>query len=510
MNRLHGIGIGSTAISLGLIAKSFLAFRGQFFPTCIQITSTNLNLLVLLTTTFYYVILLAKLMQSVFFGPLRVLEVEHLYERSWYAVMDTCLALTMFRDGFDFLFILRFGTLLFCKIFHWIISDRVDFMDQSLELRPGFHIKMGSVMALFLTLDVSMLISAVNHTLVLGPTMLIVFGFEYALLTSALIGTFCKYCLQTIESRRGGSPWEEKTTYFAYVDLALDFCKLIAYSVLFGILVHFYGIPLHILRDVYMTLHSFSSRVKKLILSRRATANMETRYPTATELELADTDKICIICREDMVVPAGEGQEPTPRSELPKKLPCGHIFHFRCLRSWLDRQQACPTWYSFDLILNSRRSVLEAAPTPLAPPNPLPGNVVNPAPPIRNLQDLLRQLQRDPTQADLVSSSSNHQPIPDHTHRTAQIMYPISLTALNPTENTKGRNLSNQAFDLMSDEQLREMEGSAREAIISRLKALENIQTQLSTIAGQLNQLCEIMPSSGGSLGRSQNDSDGL
>lgn len=26
-----------------------------------------------------------------------------------------------------------------------------------------------------------------------------------------------------------------------------------------------------------------------------------------------------------------------------KKLPCGHFFHVHCLRSWLERQQTCPT-----------------------------------------------------------------------------------------------------------------------------------------------------------------------
>ena len=26
-----------------------------------------------------------------------------------------------------------------------------------------------------------------------------------------------------------------------------------------------------------------------------------------------------------------------------KKLPCGHIFHASCLRSWFQRQQTCPT-----------------------------------------------------------------------------------------------------------------------------------------------------------------------
>lgn len=37
-----------------------------------------------------------------------------------------------------------------------------------------------------------------------------------------------------------------------------------------------------------------------------------------------------LIPREDMV-------------NTSKKLPCGHIFHTACLRSWFQRQQTCPT-----------------------------------------------------------------------------------------------------------------------------------------------------------------------
>jgi hypothetical protein len=29
--------------------------------------------------------------------------------------------------------------------------------------------------------------------------------------------------------------------------------------------------------------------------------------------------------------------------ETAKKLPCNHLFHFHCLRTWLERQQSCPT-----------------------------------------------------------------------------------------------------------------------------------------------------------------------
>lgn len=73
---------------------------------------------------------------------------------------------------------------------------------------------------------------------------------------------------------------------------------------------------------------------------------MDERYPNATEAELTTmSDRTCIICREEMALPE-QGQAATQDGPnvTPKKLPCGHIFHFHCLRSWLERQQSCPTW----------------------------------------------------------------------------------------------------------------------------------------------------------------------
>jgi E3 ubiquitin-protein ligase synoviolin len=92
---------------------------------------------------------------------------------------------------------------------------------------------------------------------------------------------------------------------------------------------------------------------------------MNERYPNATNEELERlSDRTCIICREDMVASSGDqnnennidNQNNRPANaeraqpgnsgmgDTPKKLPCGHIFHFHCLRSWLERQQSCPTW----------------------------------------------------------------------------------------------------------------------------------------------------------------------
>ena len=74
---------------------------------------------------------------------------------------------------------------------------------------------------------------------------------------------------------------------------------------------------------------------------------MDALYPDATVEEMERLgDKTCIICREELVIrPPGEnrGGDGGP-NDTPKKLVCGHIFHFYCLRSWLERQQSCPTW----------------------------------------------------------------------------------------------------------------------------------------------------------------------
>lgn len=52
-------------------------------------------------------------------------------EKVWYAVTETCLAFTVFRDDFSPKFIALFTLLLFLKSFHWLAEDRVDYVSVS-------------------------------------------------------------------------------------------------------------------------------------------------------------------------------------------------------------------------------------------------------------------------------------------------------------------------------------------------------------------------------------------
>jgi E3 ubiquitin-protein ligase synoviolin len=124
----------------------------------------------------------------------------------------------------------------------------------------------------------------------------------------------------------------------------------------------FYGLPIHIIRDLFLTARSFTKRLAAFLRYRRATQDMNTKYEDATVEDILREDT-CIICREEMrpwsvtnpqapVVAPGAAPEAPPAGRpsstpnersRPKKLPCGHILHLGCLKSWLERQQVCPT-----------------------------------------------------------------------------------------------------------------------------------------------------------------------
>jgi len=224
-------------------------------------------------------------------------------------------------------------------------------MEQGTPPTLRTHLRLLPTYISLLLFDIFMLWRAVDRTLKRGPSAVIVFGFEYTILAAQMAATLSKYALHTIDLR-DDQPWEDKSMIIFYLDLIVDFLKLLAYFVFFALVVHFYGIPLHIVRDLYFTLRSFIQRIRDLMRYRRATANMDTRYPDATVEDIAAGDGVCIICREEMVaggvlpegLPAAQAQAQQ-RSDRPKKLPCGHMFHFHCLRSWLERQQSCPTWW---------------------------------------------------------------------------------------------------------------------------------------------------------------------
>ncbi|XP_071477983.1 E3 ubiquitin-protein ligase synoviolin B-like [Diadema antillarum] len=327
----------SFALTATVLGHAYVQ-KKQFYPSVVYITKSNPSLAVLYLQAFVIVILMGKLFKKVFFGQLRAAEMEHLIERSWYAVTETCLAFTVFRDDFSPRFVAMFTLLLFLKCFHWLAEDRVDYMERSPVISWLFHLRVLMLLAVLGFLDFMFINYAYHSTLTKGASVQLVFGFEYAILLTVIVNVFFKYILHTIDLQ-SENPWESKAVYMLYTDLILGFIKVFLYTAFVAIMIKIHTFPLFAIRPMYLAMRSFKKAVHDVIMSRRAIRNMNTLYPDATAEDLASTDNICIICREEMVVAEAGGAG----GGACKKLPCGHIFHSSCLRSWFQRQQTCPT-----------------------------------------------------------------------------------------------------------------------------------------------------------------------
>ena len=326
--------VGSFVVAGGLVYHA-MSTREQYFPAMLYLSSSKLSVVVLGNLAFALTLCLGHLLKAIFLGRLREAEVERLYERAKDAIMETCLAMTIFREEFNVKFVVLFVSLLFVKIFHWLCGDRVEHVETAPATSRLTHVRVCSLMFLLFALDVSFLRYAVAHTLKIGPSVLLLFGFEYVILASKAVATFARYCIVALDNFLDGR-WEGKGTAVFYLELVTDLLHLFVYFVFFLIIFAYYGLPVHLVRDLYLTFRNFRRRVGEFLRYRKVTANLDERFPDCTREELQEGDDVCIICRDEMACGAAGGARP-------KKLPCGHCFHLGCLRSWLERQQACPT-----------------------------------------------------------------------------------------------------------------------------------------------------------------------
>merc|ERR1712216_132041 len=178
-----------------------------------------------------------------------------------------------------------------------------------------------------MAIDTSFVYLSVSQTLKKGASVLLLFAFEYVVLLSMMLSLAIKYIIHIVDMRREGR-WDNKGTYVFYLQLVTDLFQLFVYMIFFLIICAYYGLPFHIIRDLYMTYTNFKKRITQYLQYRRLTKVLHM-FPDVGPEEIAQGDSTCIICRDEMTTA--------------KKLPgCGHYFHYHCLRTWLEQQATCP------------------------------------------------------------------------------------------------------------------------------------------------------------------------
>ncbi|OCK99497.1 uncharacterized protein K441DRAFT_653043 [Cenococcum geophilum 1.58] len=432
----YTIYVGVSALLANIVLLRAYYERPNFYSAAVYISQSNGSLMLLVNLALICTISFGYGLQRLLYGPLRPIETEQLYDKAWFAVSETLLAMTIFRDDIGVWFFVMFLCLLGGKVWQWIGEGRVEILEQQPPANPRlFHARLSASLVLSVIFDILMMRHCIDTILQEArPGMMVMFGFEYALLAIASVSILLRYVLTLCEmlvisrqtraraearriareqaqrqansnteaqagegaatsAQQAGAEeeeeddddsdvpgWEEKGRWVFYLDLTTDFIKSVVYCGFFTILIAFHGIPIHIMRDLFFTLRSFFKRINDFIQYRNATRDMNARYPDATAEDL-ERESTCIVCREEMrpwTQPGAEGAQANGTArrvderQRPKKLPCNHILHFGCLRSWLERQQVCPT---------CRRPVLSEANNPRAPAanqgNPAQQNMQN-------------------------------------------------------------------------------------------------------------------------------------
>ncbi|KAK2602695.1 hypothetical protein N8I77_009204 [Diaporthe amygdali] len=382
---------GASAALAATVVTSAFYQRANFYSAMVYLSQSNLCLMILVNLVFLVYGSFMYGLQRLCFGALRPVEVEQLYEKAWFAITETCLAMTVFREEVGAFFIVMFTALITGKVWGWIGEGRVEVFEQQPPANPRlFHARLVVSLLSSIIYNAWLLSYSINTVIVQAkPTMMVMFLFEFAVLAVGSLHTGLRYVISLVEAsvikrqtaqrleqrrrevreqraeilrrREAGEAaednevlpdeddidemdievpgWDTKGQWILFLDLFADLLKLSVYTAFFCVLLVFYGLPIHIMRDLFMTTRSFVKRLTALLRYKQALRDMN-RYPDATAEDLGREDT-CIICREEMRPwdPNGGQVERT----RPKKLPCGHILHFGCLKSWLERQQVCPT-----------------------------------------------------------------------------------------------------------------------------------------------------------------------
>ena len=459
----------SILIAVVIIMHAMIT-REQYFAAMLYLSTSKISVLAICNVTFAIALALAKMIKGIFLGDLRDSEVERLNDRTRENVMETCLAMTIFREEFNFRFLAMFCALLFLKAFHGLCKDRAEHMETAPRVRFIDRVRILTFMVVLLFVDVAFVKFAIEKVVSKGPSVVLLFGFEHVILASKTCVGMAKYFVALVDRFMGGN-WQGKGAFVFYLELCADLVHLCVYVAFFSIIFAYYGLPIHLLRDVYVTFRQFKDRVAAFLRYRRVTANLDSRFPDANAQDLDQEhggEDTCVVCREKMKAHEGS-QTPIAKQMRAKKLPCSHAFHLHCLRSWLERQQACPTCRASVLPesereLERRQREREEGQWQRLPPELQPGYI---APEVQARLDAQTEAARRQREAAAAAAAAR-----GGTTTTAAAPSPLGTSSAETSNNTNNNNNinNNSTGGQTAEEVAAEAERVRSERAVSQLQ----------------------------------------
>ncbi|KAL3907418.1 MAG: hypothetical protein SGILL_008884 [Bacillariaceae sp.] len=344
---------------LAAFALVFYAFRTrqQWYLALVFLSSSKWAYIVLGNALIASLIWMFQLFTGVFMNGLRLAEAEGLGDFFRWNVTETCLALTIFRAELTVKTGVLFLMFVLAKCLHWVADMREGHLrmtEEAVVATPNSrwpslrwpHVKLLMCLYFLQLVDICAVLLCATDIVQHGPSVHILFAFEGAIMLTSVISNVLLWQLHFFDGilhfihesteptnpmHRWIHPWKDhKATLVFAVELQAQAAKFVFYLSFFAIVMTYYGLPINLIREVYISFNALKQRITAFRKYRQLMAGMN-RFSSPTEEELGE-EHTCIICRDEMTI------------ETSKRLPgCGHIFHKSCLREWLVQQQTCPT-----------------------------------------------------------------------------------------------------------------------------------------------------------------------
>ncbi|XP_062922755.1 autocrine motility factor receptor a [Mobula hypostoma] len=334
----HGSPADLGEADLGLLGRpEWAEGHGFVLEMAWYLVSDGWCIWVLVNTACCLLMLIGKLIQYVVFGTLRVSERQHLKDKFWNFVFYKFIfifgVLNVQTVEEVVMWCLWFAVLVFLHLIVQLCKDRFEYLSFSPTTPMSSHIRV-------LALLVSMLLSCCSLAVVC-----VLVGFSHGMHTLSFMAAEClvvtvrtahvilRYFIHLWDLNHEGT-WESKGTYVYYTDFVMEL-NLLSVDLMHHIHMLLFGniwlsmASLVIFMQLRYLFHEVQRRLKRHKNYLRVVGNMEARFAAATPEELASNDDDCAICWDSM--------------QSARKLPCGHLFHNSCLRSWLEQDTSCPT-----------------------------------------------------------------------------------------------------------------------------------------------------------------------
>eukprot|EP01060_Flectonema_neradi_P038119 TRINITY_DN790_c7_g1_i1.p1 TRINITY_DN790_c7_g1~~TRINITY_DN790_c7_g1_i1.p1 ORF type:complete len:561 (+),score=98.91 TRINITY_DN790_c7_g1_i1:69-1685(+) len=326
MKKLAIYSIVSLAVMAVVIASSFHTHQ-QYYPAMVHLAQSRL-FNVLLSNSFMVIVSLGfQLVRYIFLGNLRVQEVEKVMENTAFFLMEIFLTLTIFSEKFTVMMVALFVLCVVWKIFHWLGQSRLEFIEQTPTVGAG---QLRLVLFLFTLIFVDGLsgLYFVNDMATNGPSVRLIILEEFVIMSILASTSLLRLLVHFIDARRNRR-WEGKGSVRFYLEIVSDVLQCGTYILFFFVIYSYYGLPINLLREMFVTVRNLYRTSHNFMNYRRLAANLDEQFRDATEEEV-EQDPTCSICYDELY--CGDA----------KKLGCSHMFHRHCLRQWLERQTTCP------------------------------------------------------------------------------------------------------------------------------------------------------------------------